>query len=230
VGSRAYVLALVDANADELSRLEQPDATLLAYVTIGRKLAGTIEYADELRPELPAVLEGLKHWGLTRTLLLSGDHAPNAHAVADRVGITEVRGDMRPEDKALEVRSLRAAGASVLMVGDGTNDAPALSSADVGVALAGHGGGITAEAADVIILIDSLERVVDAVAIGHRTMRIARQSIWVGLGLSGAAMVLAALGYIPPTIGAMLQEGVDVAVIFNALRAAAPFESATVRR
>jgi P-type E1-E2 ATPase len=160
-------------------------------------------------------------------LLLSGDHTPNARAVAEKVGITEVRGDLRPEDKSSEVRALRDGGATVLMVGDGTNDAPALSSADVGVALAGHGGGITAEAADVIILIDSLARVVDAVAIGHRTMRIARQSIWAGLGLSGVAMVIAALGYIPPTIGAMLQEGIDVAVIFNALRAAAPLATAT---
>ena len=157
-------------------------------------------------------------------LLLSGDHTPNAHAVAEQVGIAEVQGDLRPEDKASEVRALRATGAVVLMVGDGTNDAPALSSADVGVALAGHGGGITAEAADVIILVDTLARVIDAIAIGHRTMRIARQSIWAGLGLSAAAMVVAAFGHIPPTVGAMLQEGIDVAVIFNALRAAAPFE------
>ena len=139
-----------------VARLEQPDATLLAYVAIGGKLAGTIEYADELRPDLPAVLAGLKGWGISRVLLLSGDHTPNARAVAEKVGITEVRGDLRPEDKSSEVRALRDGGAIVLMVGDGTNDAPALSSADVGVALAGHGGGITAEAADVIILIDSL--------------------------------------------------------------------------
>ena len=224
VGGRAFVLSRCDADAGELARLEQRDATLVAYVAIGGKLAGTIEYADELRPELPAVLAGLKRWGISRFLLLSGDHTPNARAVAEQVGIAEVRGDLRPEDKASEVRSLRGAGAIVLMVGDGTNDAPALSSANVGVALAGHGGGITAEAADVIILVDSLARVVDAIAIGHRTMRIARQSIWAGLGLSAAAMVVAAFGHIPPTVGAMLQEGIDVAVIFNALRAAAPFE------
>jgi heavy metal translocating P-type ATPase len=222
VGARAFVLSHTDADANDLARLEQRDATLLAYVAIDGKFAGTIEYADELRPDLPAVLAGLKDWGISRVLLLSGDHAPNARAVAEQVGITEVRGDLRPEDKSSEVRALRDGGATVLMVGDGTNDAPALSSADVGVALAGHGGGITAEAADVIILIDSLARVVDAVAIGHRTMRIARQSIWAGLGLSGVAMLVAAFGYIPPTIGAMLQEGIDVAVIFNALRAAAP--------
>lgn len=222
VGARAYVLPQCDAPADELARLETVDVSLRAYVAIGGRFAGTLEYADELRPDVADVIAGLARWGVTRMMLLSGDHAPNARSVAERVGIKEVHGDLRPEDKAAVVQRLRSEGDVVLMVGDGTNDAPALSSADVGVALAGHGGGITAEAADVIILIDSLERVVDAVEIGHHTMRIARQSIWAGLGLSGAAMVIAAFGHIPPTVGALLQEGIDVAVIFNALRAAAP--------
>jgi len=220
VGSRAFVLERCAVDLEALSRLEGSSVALRAYVGVDNRLAGTIEYADEIRPDVQTVLARLRGAGVAHVLLLSGDHTPNARRIADRVGITEVRGDLLAADKAAVVHRLVANGEVVMMVGDGTNDAPALSSADVGVALSTHGGGISAEAADVIILVDALDRVADAVAIGKRTMRIALQSIWVGLGLSGAAMVAAGLGYIPPTIGAVLQEVVDVAVILNALRTA----------
>jgi heavy metal translocating P-type ATPase len=219
VGARSFVLPQVKIDSAELSRLEGAGVALRAYVAIDGRLAGVIEYADELRPELAGVLAGMRSWGISRVLLLSGDHAPNVRAVAASVGITEVEGDLLPAQKAAVVSRLRSAGEVVMMVGDGTNDAPALSSADVGVALGGHGGGITTEAADVIILVDSLDRVMDALAIGRHTMRIAKQSIVAGLGLSGIAMVAAGLGYIPPAIGALLQEAIDVAVIMNAVRA-----------
>jgi heavy metal translocating P-type ATPase len=219
VGSRSFVLPHGAINPAQLVVLEGSAAALRAYVSIDGQLAGVIEYADELRPELVGVLAGMKQWGIPRVLLLSGDHVPNVRAVAKTVGITEVEGDLLPAQKAAVVNRLRGDGEVVMMVGDGTNDAPALSSADVGVALAGHGGGITAESADVIILVDSLDRVMDALMIGRRTMRIAKQSIVAGLGLSGVAMVAAAFGYIPPAVGALLQEGIDVAVILNAVRA-----------
>ena len=139
-------------------------------------------------------------------------------AIAKVVGLTEAHGALSPGDKEQFVSALVASGSVVLMVGDGINDAPALSAASVGIALAAHGGGISAEAADIVLLADHLGRVPEAILIARRTMTIARQSIMVGLGLSVVAMVVASLGLLRPAIGAALQEVIDVAVILNALR------------
>jgi P-type E1-E2 ATPase len=195
---------------------------LRAYVAVDGRAAGIIEYADRARPELPAFLERLRGLGIRRTVLLSGDNQENVDAVAREVGILEGHGELLPDTKVAFIHRLVKSGDRVVMIGDGTNDAPALSAATVGIALASGGGGITAEAADAVILADDPTRLVDAIAISRRTLRLARQSIWVGLGLSAVAMAVASLGYIPPTIGALLQEAIDVAVILNALRASTP--------
>ncbi len=194
---------------------------LRAYIAIDGAPAGIITYADRIRPEAASVVAALRRLGLRHITLLSGDRAENAAAVARAVGIVEVAGDVLPEEKSEHVARLTKTSRRVLMVGDGTNDAPALSSATVGLALAAHGGGIAAEAADVVLLADDLGRLPEAVKIGRHTLRIARQSIVVGLGLSAAGMVAAAAGYLAPVIGALFQEAVDVAVILNALRASA---------
>ena len=199
-----------------------PGAGLRAYVAIDGSGAGLIDYADRLRPNLDGFVAELRRLGMTKLVLLSGDDQANASAVAAAVGIAESHGDLLPAQKVEYVQRLVERGDRVLMVGDGTNDAPALSTATVGIALASGGGGISAEAADAVILADDPTRVAEAIAISRRTLRIARQSIWVGLGLSGVAMGVASLGYIPPIVGALLQEGIDVAVILNALRAAFP--------
>jgi P-type E1-E2 ATPase len=219
VGARSFILEHTPAAEATLDSLEPAGAGLRAYVAVDGAFAGIVEYDDKLRPGVTDVFLELSNMGIRRIMLLSGDHAENAKTVAAAAGILEVEGDLLPEDKVRVVRQLVADGESVLMVGDGTNDAPALSAATVGVALAGHGGGITAEAADVVVLIDELSRVPEAVRISRRTMRIARQSIVVGLGMSILAMIAAAMGFISPTPGALLQEGIDLAVILNALRA-----------
>lgn len=218
VGARSFVLERHPDAMAGLDALERPDG-LSACVAVDGRVVGIVEYADRVRPELHAAMAELSRLGMTRTVLLSGDNAANARAVAEFAGIREVAADLLPEDKVTAVRRLVAEGNQVLMVGDGANDAPALSSATVGVALAGHGGGITAEAADVVVLADDLLRVPEVIRIGRRTMRIARQSIWAGLAMSGVAMVFASLGLIAPAAGALLQEVIDVAVILNALRA-----------
>jgi heavy metal translocating P-type ATPase len=201
---------------------QMPGVELRAYVAVDGAGAGVIEYADRLRPELAEFITHLRRLGVRRILLLSGDDQANAAAVARAVGIEEAHGDLLPAEKVGWVQELMKQGEPVLMVGDGTNDAPALSTATVGIALTSSGGGISAEAADAVILADDPTRVGEAIRISRRTLRIARQSIWTGLGLSGAAMIVASLGYIPPIAGALLQEGIDVAVILNALRAALP--------
>ena len=208
----------------ELDALEQDHRSaagaVRAFVAVDGALAGIIIYADALRSGIEHLIVHLRAAGFQRTVLLSGDSSANTRAIAAQLGFDEARGDLLPEDKVSVVHALVAGGSKVMMLGDGTNDAPALSTATVGVALASGGGGITAEAADVVILADDPHRLLDAIEFSRWTAYIARQSVLVGLGLSSVGMLFAAAGFIPPTAGALLQEGIDVAVILNALRAA----------
>jgi P-type E1-E2 ATPase len=219
VGSRAFVLEELGRLPGEWTPFDDGEPALRALVAVDGALRGAVDYDDRVRPSAAPLLVQLESLGVRRSLLLSGDSTHNTREVADQVGIAEAIGDLLPGDKVERVAELSRREGRVLMVGDGTNDAPALSRADVGIALAGHGGGITAEAADVVILIDDLSRVGEAMRLAQGTLRIAKQSILVGLGLSGVGMIVAALGYLPPVAGALVQEGIDVAVILNALRA-----------
>ena len=226
VGARAYVLERATFAADDLATLERDDTGLRAYVAVDGRLAGVVEYEDRVRSGVRPLLARLATLGVRRTLLLSGDHTPNVKAIAAEAGIVDARGDLLPDGKVSVIHQLAREGARVMMVGDGTNDAPALSAAHVGIALASHGGGISAEAADVVVLADDLSRVADAIVIGQETLAIARQSIWLGLGLSAVAMGVASLGLLAPAAGALLQEGIDIASIVNALRASRALPSA----
>jgi heavy metal translocating P-type ATPase len=219
VGAQSFVLELHPGAKDRIEALDRRTSGLRAFVTTDGAPMGVVEYADRVRPGLAELFADLADLGITQTHLLSGDDIRHTTAVAKTVGIQSARANLLPEDKAKIVQDLVARGERVVMVGDGTNDAPALGTATVGVALSGHGGGITAEAADIVLLVDDLGRLTEAIRISRRTLRIARQSIWVGLGLSAAAMGFAAVGVIPPVAGALLQEAIDVAVILNALRA-----------
>lgn len=219
VGAASYAEDHAPAFATEVTSVQYQGAGLRAYVTIDSHVAGIVEYNDAIRNDVSDLLTDLRRLGFTRTLLLSGDQASNVKEIAEQLGIEEAAGDLLPAHKVTVVRDLVDAGEKVLMIGDGTNDAPALSTATVGIALASQSGGITAEAADIVVLADDLLRVSEAVRISKRTMRIARQSIWVGVGLSAVAAGVAAGGWIPPTAGALIQEAIDLAVIVNALRA-----------
>ncbi|HWA58722.1 MAG TPA: heavy metal translocating P-type ATPase [Gemmatimonadales bacterium] len=191
---------------------------LRAWVTIDGAPGGAIEFADRVRPEARDLVRGLERLGLRRIIMVTGDTPQHAAAIGRDLGLKEVRASLLAADKVRAVEELEQQGERVVMVGDGTNDAPALSRASVGIAMASHGGGITAEAADAVILADNPALVLEAITLSRRTMTIARQSVFAGLALSGVAMLFAAAGQIPPVVGAMLQEAIDVAVILNALR------------
>ncbi len=223
VGSARWVQEVAPAAASAHADLPPAHVTeTVAVVAIDGQFAGTLVFADALRPGLDAFLRALPPLGITQTILLSGDREARVQEVARELGIATAHGDLLPDDKVRRIRTLEASGARVAMVGDGINDAPALSAAHVGVALAAHGGGIAAESADCVLLADDLALVPRAVRISRRAMRIARQSIYAGIGLSVIAMGFAAAGVLPPVAGALVQEAIDVVVILNAIRAAAP--------
>ena len=224
IGARSFISERFPETKQLVADLDSTDPSgLRAYVAVNGKLAGIVDYGDRIRDGVRSLIESLRHAGVDRVILLSGDRAANVAETARKVGIEESHGDMLPEDKVEVVRRLVAAGESVVMMGDGTNDAPALGAATVGVALASHGRGVATEAADLILLADEPARLMDAIQISRRTMRIARQSIWFGLGVSGIGMLFAARGSIAPIAGAAIQEAVDLAVILNALRASRRF-------
>lgn len=131
--------------------------------------------------------------------------------------MTEVHGECLPGDKVRIVAGLTPR--RVMMVGDGVNDAPVLAASDVGVALGARGSTAASESADVVILVDDLSRVSRAVDIGQSTIKIALQSIWLGIVISVGLMFLAAAGFLPAVVGALLQEIVDLVAILGALRA-----------
>jgi len=192
-------------------------AALTVFVAVDGEAVAYLAMADAIRPDAPDMLRHLHGLGVGRVLMVTGDDAATAHAVASALAIDEVHAGCSPAEKVAAVAA-ESARQPTMMVGDGINDAPALAAADIGVAMGARGATASSEAADVVILVDKVDRVAEAVAIARRTRTIALQSIVAGLGLSGLAMLLAAFGKISPVAGALLQEGIDVAVILNALR------------
>jgi heavy metal translocating P-type ATPase len=218
VGGLRFVAGKVgDAAAAMLPR-DRPPGALAVAVAIDGKLAGILILADELRAGTEKLLTDLRALGIERIVLATGDRAEVASFIAAGLSLDQVRSELTPDQKILVVLSERKNG-PVMMIGDGVNDAPALAAADIGMAMGAKGAAASAEAADVVLLVDQLDRVLPAIRIARRSRRIALQSVVAGMGLSIVAMIAAAFGAITPVEGALLQEMIDVAVIFNALRA-----------
>jgi heavy metal translocating P-type ATPase len=196
-------------------------AALSVFVAVDGRTIGALLLADELRRDTPHAVQALRSAGVSRIVMVTGDRADAAETIGAALDLDAVLADREPADKVDAVASERRRYPTA-MVGDGINDAPALAAADVGVAMGARGASASSEAADVVILVDRLDRVSDAVIIAKRTHGIALQSITAGMGLSALAMGIAAIGFLPPIAGALTQEIIDVAVILNALRALTP--------
>ena len=187
------------------------------YVAIDNNLAGVISFKDELREESKATLTAIRGLGVQRILMLSGDNEAAAAAIAGQLGIKEYQSHLLPEDKLKIIRDITDQ--SVAFVGDGVNDAPVLTAATVGIALGAKGSTAASESADLVIMNDDLSYVAKAINIAKETLSIARQSIFIGIALSVGLMLIFATGKFSPVAGALIQEIVDVIVIFNSLRA-----------
>jgi heavy metal translocating P-type ATPase len=216
VGSTAFIRRKLKLGHIDVPMV--PAGTLISTVAIDRTVAGHLLLADAIRPDAAVALLRLRRAGIARIVLASGDTAAVAAKVGAELGLDEVHGELGPAQKVELVQRLHKT-SLVIMAGDGGNDAPALAAADIGIAMGARGSPASAEAADAVLLTDNLERIAEALEIARRSRAIALQSVFIGLGLSLAAMIAAAFGYLGVVEGALLQEAIDVAVILNALRA-----------
>jgi len=208
-----------DGDVSEWRTTAHAQSASLVTISKDDEPLGAILLKDPLRRSLHETLQRLRASGLTRMVLITGDHPAAAHHVARIAGVDDVRCEVTPAEKLTIVREERNFGPTV-MVGDGINDAPALAGADVGVALAARGASAASQAADVVLVHDRMDALADAIDTAHSSLRIARQSVVIGMGLSAAAMLVATAGGLTPPAGAVLQEGIDLIALLWALRAA----------
>ncbi|MCO5294412.1 MAG: heavy metal translocating P-type ATPase [Homoserinimonas sp.] len=193
---------------------------LAIYVAVGDRFAGAIVMRDQVREETRQALQDLNELGIERALIVTGDVAATAEPIAKSIGISEVHAECRPGDKVRIVSAVQPR--PLIMVGDGLNDAPVLAAADIGFAMGARGATAASESADIVNRYDTLATLPRAVRIGKDTVRIALQSIWLGIVISVGLMLIAAFGFLPALLGAWLQEVVDLVAILGALRAIGP--------
>ncbi|QOY93823.1 heavy metal translocating P-type ATPase [Massilia sp. UMI-21] len=219
VGSYDYVAGSAAPPGWSAGILERAayEGSAVVCVAVDGGLCGVLRMADEIRLDTPRALRLLRASGIGKIAMLTGDRSAVAETIARSIGIDTVLAGQTPASKLDAIAAGRRDGVT-MMVGDGINDAPALAAADIGVAMGARGAAAAAESAQVVLLVDRLDRLAFAVRIAQGARRIALQSVVAGMGLSLLAMLVAAFGYLPPVYGALLQELIDVAVIVNALR------------
>lgn len=191
------------------------------FVAKEGEFLGYLTFKDTLRKEAPQTIATLKQFGLQHLIMVTGDKWSVAKNIAEQVGIAQadVYAECLPETKIEKIKETIAQSGLTAMVGDGINDAPALASASVGIAMGAHGATAASETADVVILQDDLSKVSKSIEIARQTVRIAKESVWIGMIVCTILMFIASSGVIPAFIGAMFQEVIDVVAIISALRA-----------
>jgi soluble P-type ATPase len=230
LGKAAWVVGgmPLPARARDVRRRSAMEGSSCVLVAIDGEVAGALVLDDPIRPDAPRVIRSLRKAGIERVVMVTGDHPDVAESVGIAIGVDRILSERDPADKVDAVKAERAIGLTI-MVGDGVNDAPALAVADVGVAMGARGATASSEAADVVLAVDRLDRVAEAMRIARRSRGIAVESVLVGMGVSFGAMLLGAFGVLQPVGGALVQEVIDVAVILNALRALRPARGALGR-
>jgi heavy metal translocating P-type ATPase len=220
LGKASYVTggAPLPMRARDIRRRTMLDGSSCVFVGVDGEVVGALVIDDPIRPDTPRVIRSLRRAGIKRVVMVTGDHPDVAESVGAALGVDRILSERDPAEKVDSVEAERADGV-VMMVGDGLNDAPALAAADVGVAMGARGATASSEAADVVLTVDRLDRLVDAMTIAQRSRTIAIQSVLLGMGLAFFLMGLGAFGFFTPAVGALFQEVVDVASILNALRA-----------
>jgi len=211
----------MNRNGDLLKTITefQKKGKMVVLVNINGTNAAIIKFTDKIRDGVVSMIQNLRKEGIKETIMLTGDSLYNAKSIANQTGVDNYKYDLLPEDKVNEVKKLKEKFRDIIMIGDGINDAPALATATVGIAMGAKGTAISAEAADVVLLVDDVTKVSNVIHIGKKTIKIAKQSIFVGIGISFLLMIFASFGLILPSVGALLQEALDIGVILNALRA-----------
>lgn len=221
VGRKSWVEsrvgAAVPAELEELSDAGFAGATPV-YVAVDGQHAGAIAIADHPRARAREALEGLRARGISKTAMLTGDAREPALVIAHEVGIDEVHAELLPDEKSKVLEALRSEHGPIAMIGDGVNDAPALASADLGIALGAAGTDVALETADIVIMGEDLGALTQALDLSRRTRRIVRQNLTFAVTVMVTLVVLALLGQIGLTTGVIGHEGSTVIVVFNGLR------------
>ncbi|MBI5293274.1 MAG: cadmium-translocating P-type ATPase [Chloroflexi bacterium] len=210
-------VSVLDEGSAHIERLQGEGKTIM-LVAVNGALAGVIAVADTLRAEAPSTMATLKRIGVSKTIMLTGDNARVAIAIAKQVGLSTFRADLMPEDKVTAIRALRAEFGEVAMVGDGVNDAPALANATVGIAMGGAGTDVALETADVALMGDDLSKLPFVVGLGRATRAIIQQNLIVSLGVIALLVITSLTGWTSIGVAIIFHEGSTIVVVLNALR------------